>query len=210
MKEFKDGMVEDIVSKGHQFYDSEDYIDAIELYELVQQFEPRKPFFSLKVQLAEAYKNINEPNKSIEIYEELMDKEYRIIASIVEIAEIKKEFLNDFEAAKDYYMTAHRLAVKQYKRFYGEGYSLVIDEKYVPYEHYLLYSGLANIYLDLEDYDMAIKAAAWNKYVWPDSTDAYLTSARAYIAKNQEDDACKEFIGARNRGWEGLPTISCN
>ncbi len=210
MKLFKDNMVNDIVLEGNQFFDEGNYDDAIHLYELVQHFEPEKPFFSLKVQLAEAYKKVNDPAKSIEIYEDLMEKEYRIIASLVEIARIKKDFLADLESAKEYYLMAHKVAVKQYKNFYGEGYSLVINERYVPSEHYELYSGLANIYFDMGDSDMAIKASAWNKYVWPDSVDAYLTSAKAYIAKNDEASACEEFIGARNRGWEGIPNISCN
>lgn len=210
MKQFKDNMVTDIVFEGNQFFDEGNYDDAIHLYELVQRFEPEKPFFTLKVQLAEAYKKVNDPAKSIAIYEDLMAKEYRIIASLVEIARIKKDFLADLESAKEYYLMAHKVAVKQYKNFYGEGYSLVINERYVPAEHYELYRGLANIYMDMGDSDLAIKASAWNKYVWPDSVDAYLTSARAYIAKNDESAACEEFIGARNRGWEGIPNISCN
>ncbi len=210
MKLFKDNMVNDIVLEGNQFFDEGNYDDAINLYELVQRFEPDKPFFTLKVQLAEAYKKVNDPAKSIEIYEDLMAKEYRIIASLIEIAQIKKEFLADLESAKEYYLMAHRVAVKQYKSFYGEGYSLVINERYVPSEHYVLYSELADIYLEMGDPDMAIKASDWNKYVWPDSVSAYLTSANAYLVKNDEAAACDEFIGARNRGWEGIPPISCN
>lgn len=210
MKMFKDNMVEDIVAEGDYYYQNEKFDDAIYLFEMVQKFEPEKPFFNLKVQLAEAYKKINNPTKSIKIYEDLMNREYRIIASLVEIAQIKKEFLADLESAKDYYLMAHNLAVKQYKSFYGQGYSLVINERYVPSEHYYLYSGLAEIYLDMGDPDLAIKAAKWNKYVWPDSTDAFLLSARAYIAKNDESAACEEFVGARNKGWEGIPTIACD
>jgi curved DNA-binding protein CbpA len=210
MKLFKDNMIDDIITKGNLAFVQDKYDEAIYLYELVQQFEPTKPLFNLKVNLAESYKRINQPEKSIEIYEDLMVREYRIIASMVEIAEIRRDFLKDDESAKDYYLDAHKRAVKQYKSFYGEAYSLVIDERHVPEEHYDLYTGLADIYLRLNNPDMAVKAAAWNKYVWPDSTHAYLISAEAFIITGQYDKACVEFVEARNRGWEGLPSITCN
>ncbi|MEQ9403139.1 MAG: DnaJ domain-containing protein [Cyclobacteriaceae bacterium] len=210
MKQFKDNMVSDLITKGDEKFKSKTYNEAIYLYELVQKFEPKKPFFGLKVQLAEAYKKVNDPAKSIEIYEDLMVRDYKIIASMVEIAEIRRDFLQDIEAARDYYLDAHKRAVKQYKSFYGEGYSLVINQKYVPSEHYDLYTGLADIYLRLDNPEMAIKAADWNKYVWPDSTDAYLISAKAYIVKEMNDRACIEFEGALLRGWKGTPTITCN
>ncbi len=210
MKLFKDNMVESIVSKGHHNFEDENYDEAIQLFEMVQRFEPKKPFFNLKVQLAEAYKKVNNPTKSIEIYEDLMAREYRIIASVVEIAEIHKEYLNDLQAARDYYLTAHQLASNQYKSFYGQAYSLVIDQKYVPAEHYDLYTGLANVYLEMGDLELAIKAAKWNKYVWPDSTHAFLISAQSYVQQGFNEQACLEFTGASQRGWKGLPTISCN
>ncbi|MEP5612161.1 MAG: DnaJ domain-containing protein [Cyclobacteriaceae bacterium] len=210
MKLFKDNMVSDVVAKGNYSFDLGDYDEAIGLYEMVQRFEPEKPFFALKVQLAEAYKKVNDPAKSIKIYEDLMVREYRIIASMVEIAEIRRDFLQDIEAARDYYLDAHQRAVKQYKSFYGEGYPLVINQRYVPESHYDLYTGLADIYLRLNNPEMAIKAADWNKYVWPDSIHAYLISANAYATMEMNDEACQEFIGARNKGWEGIPKITCN
>ena len=69
-------MIDDIVSEGNLFFDEENYNDAIYLYELVQRFEPKKPFFTLKVQLAKAYKKVNDPDKSIKVYEDLMTREY--------------------------------------------------------------------------------------------------------------------------------------
>lgn len=210
MQLFKDNMIEDIILLGDDNYSVEKYDEAIYLYELVQEFEPSKPYYDLKLQLAEAYKKVNEPNKSIAIYEDLMVRDYRTIASMVEIAEIRRDFLEDIEAARDYYIDAHKRAVKQYKSFYGEAYSLVINERYVPEEHYDLYTGLADIYLRLNNPEMAIKAADWNKYVWPDSADAYLISAHAYLVQQEDDLACIEFTEARNRGWEGIPTINCN
>lgn len=210
MRFFKDNMVQDIILLGDENFQTEKYDKAIYLYELVEKFEPSKPFYELKLQLAEAYKKVNEPDKSIEVYEKLMVLDYKTIASMVEIAEIRRDFLKDVESAKEYYLNAHKRAVAQYKNFYGEAYSLVINERYVPEEHYDLYSGLADIYLRLDNPEMAIKAADWNKYVWPDSTHAYLISANAWLALKEQDKACEEFQEARNRGWEGRPFAACD
>lgn len=210
MEVFKRDMVDNIISKGDVNYEKKAYKDAIQLYELVQRFEPHKPFFEVKTHLAEAYKKVDQPKKSIEIYEELMLWEYRIIASLVEIAEIKRDLLEDLESAKDNFMTAHRLAEKQYKSFYGDAYSIVIDQRYVPEEHYYLYTGLADIYFKLGDHEKAIRAAIWNKYVWPDSTDAFLLTGNAYLALNRETEACREFNAAIELGWQGDLPVSCN
>lgn len=209
MKLFRDNMVDDIISKGDQSFDQQHYEEAIYLYELVQKFEPKKPLFAVKTHLAEAYLKTNRPDKSIAIYEDLMMKEYRIIKSLIEIAEIHRDRMGNLQAAREYYLDAHKMAVKQYKNFYGEGYSLVINERYVPSEHYELYTGLADIYYRLEDYELALKASLWNKYVWPDSVDAFLISANTYLAQGKNDEACLEYREAKNRGWRGETAIRC-
>lgn len=210
IRDFKESMVDYVASEGNYYFENHNYHGAIDLYELIQKFEPDKPFFRLKLRLAESYKRTNNPEKSISIYEELMLREYRIIASMVEIAKIRRDYLNDNQSAMDYYLNAHKEAVKMYKSYYGQGYPLVINQRNIPADHYELYKGLADIYLRLDDPTMAIKAADWNKYVWPDSTHAYLTSAHAYMVQNQLEDACEEYVGARNRGWLGIPPINCN
>ncbi len=210
IKLFKDNMIDNIITKGDSYFKNEAYNKAIYLYELVQKFEKNKPHFSLKAQLAKAYLKIDRPKKSIEIYKELMLKEYRVISSLIEIAEIHRDQMEDLATAKEYYLDAHRIAVQQYTRFYGAAYSLVISERYIPSEHYDLYTGLADIYYRLGEYELAIKASKWNKYVWPDSIDAYLNSANAYIALKNMTDACKEYDEAIIRGWKGSPKINCN
>lgn len=210
MKVFKEDMIENIIEKAHNKFQSSAFEEAIALYEMVKEFEPGMPFFEMKGYLAKAYKMNDQPRKSINVLEEFLVNEYEIIETLVEIAEINRDMLNDQETAKEYYMIGHRLAVKRYKQFYGEGYALVIREEFVPKSHYQLYTGLADIYYQLDDFEMAIKAANWNKYVWPDSIDAFLTSAESYLALNSKNNACFEFSEALNLGWNGTVPINCN
>lgn len=210
MKAFKNSMLDRIIEKGDIQYQKGDYHGAIGLYELVQEFAPDLPFYELRQKLADAYKKTNQPEKAIDILKNFLVGEYEIISSLVKIAEIHRDEMKNLDEALDHLLIAHRLAIKRYKTFYGEGYALVIDEKYVPKSHFDLYTMLADLYLRLDDPEMAIKAADWNKYVWPDSAISYVTSAQAYDAMNQNSKACLEFAGARERNWEGETPNYCN
>lgn len=210
MRDFKNSMLDNIVTKGDLEFDQENFVGAIALYELVQEFSPDLPFYELRQKLAEAYKKTNQPEKAIEILKNFLVGEYEIIASLVKIAEIQRDELNNPEEALDHLLIAHKLAIKRYKTFYGKGYALVINEKYVPKSHYDLYTALADLYVELDDPEMAIKAADWNKYVWPDSASSYVTTAKAYLSLDQRNRACQEFSGARERNWTGETPNYCN
>jgi curved DNA-binding protein CbpA len=206
---FKESMIDAMISFGDQYYFDQDYEEAIRYYELIQEFQPDNPFFPQKKRLAYAYKVTNQTEKSIGLLEEFLLHEFELIGTIAELAAINKEILKDYKTSKEYYDLGHNLAVKRYKRFYGEGYPLVIKAKYLPESHYRLYAGLADNYLRMENYRMAIKAADWNKYVWPDSAEAYIVTGDAYLRMNELDKACEEYIEAMNLGWNGDRPIDC-
>ncbi|MEQ9302819.1 MAG: tetratricopeptide repeat protein, partial [Marinoscillum sp.] len=210
MKIFKTTMLDRIAEQGNLHFNKQEYQQAIDLYELVQEFAPNLPFYELRQKLAEAYKKTNQPEKAIAILKDFLIGEYEIISSLVKIAEIQHKELSNPAEALDHLLIAHRLAIKRYKTFYGDGYAMVINEKYVPGSHYYLYTYLADIYLELDDPEMALKAADWNKYVWPDSASSYITSANAYLKMGQKNNACQEYAGAKDRNWPENSTIYCN
>lgn len=210
MKIFKDTMIDAIIERGNEEYEKSNFQAAIALYELIQQFQPENPFYQVKKKLADAYMYTGNGDKAVNILNSFVLHEYEVIESLVQIAEIYRDQFLDLDRALEHYTIAHRVAIKKYKQYFGEGYPLVISERYVPESHYYLYTGLADIYLQLNDTEMAIKASDWNKYVWPDSVQAYITSADAYIIENQISEACDEYVGAIERGWQGEPSIVCN
>lgn len=209
MKAFKSSMLDQIVIKGDEAFNRNNYFEAINLYQLVQEFAPELPFYELRQKLAESYKRTNQPDKAIEVLKDFLVGEYEIISSLVKIAEIQRDEMNNLDEALDHLLIAHKLAIKRYKTFYGEGYALVINEKYLPKSHFYLYTNLADVYLKLNDTEMAIKAADWNKYVWPDSAISYVTSAEAYFKDGDRYNACVEYSGAKDRGWNGLTPNYC-
>jgi len=210
MKIFKHNMLDLIEEKGNEAFRSSEYAKAIGLYELVQEFAPDLPFYELKKKLADAYRKNDQSEKALSILEEFLVSDYEIIGSLVELAEIQRDDLGNLNGALDHLITAHRLAIKRYKTFYGDGYALVINEKYLPDSHFYLYTSLADLYLRLDDYEMAIKAADWNKYVWPDSAISFVTTAQAYVEMGDQYEACVEYSGARDRNWTGITPSFCN
>lgn len=210
MKAFKNSMVDVIIRKGDHELRSGDYGEAIKLYDHVFELKPNLPWYSVKKNQAQAYKMSGQIDKSIQILEEFLVNEYDIIESLVELAEINRDYLNKPEVAMEKFQLAHRLTVKRYKRFYGEAYPILISQEYLPTSHYYLYTGLADMYLQLDDPEMAIKASNWNKYIWPDSVDAYITSAEAFFELGNLPKACSEYSGAHNRGWTGHTITNCN
>ena len=210
MKAFKRTMVDQIIKKGDNSMLQGDYTSAISLYNQVFDLKPELPWFRVKKNLAKAHKLTGNVEESVAILKSFLVEEFEVVASLVELAEIHRDYLKDYEESMETFQLAHRLAIKRYKRFYGEAYPILIEQEYVPKSHYRLYTGLADMYLRLDDPNMAIKASDWNKYVWPDSIPAYKTTAESYMAMGDFDNACKEFKDAKDRGWLGESPINCD
>lgn len=210
MREFRDTMVDQIIEKGHKELENNKFQAAITLYNLAFELKPQLPYLGIKKRLVEAYKQAGEIEKAIAILEDFLASDFDIIASLVNLAEIHRDYLQNPDEAMENFQLAHRLAVKRYKKIYGEGYPILIREEHLPQSHFHLYSGLADMYLKIGNPQMAIKAADWNKYVWPDSVDAYATSGFAYLELENSLRACEEFESALNRGWRGSPPLNCN
>ena len=206
MKNFYTLLFKKTIEKGHQKYDKGEYFKAIYLYEIIRKYAPHQSLFNLRKQLADAYHKTEQPTKAIAILKKFLVEQYEIIPSLIKIATIERDNLKNLEKALDYILIAHRLAIKGYKIYYGEGYAFVINEKNIPVSHHLLYNTLADIYLKKGDIEMAIKTADWNKYVWPDSSQSYIISGNAYLKLGQLSNACAEFKEAIKRKWkDSLP-----
>ncbi len=210
IKEFKKTMIDQIIERGDENLANNAFDEAVTLYQLVFELRPELPWFDVKKNLATAYKNAGKVDEAIAILEDFLVNDYDIVASLVELAEIYRDLKGDNQESMENFQLAHRLAVKRYKRFYGDAYPIVIRQEYLPKSHFHLYSGLADMYLKLGDAKMAIKASDWNKYVWPDSIPAYKTTAEAMVELGNLIGACEEYNQAIQRGWKGSTLIDCN
>lgn len=210
MKDFKSSMLDKMIEKGDGYFSNNDFREAISIYELVREFAPEKSLYDLRKKLSSSYRAVDQPNKSINLLKGLLSDGYDIVSTLVTIAMVYKEDMENYQEALEQLIIAHRLVIKRYKLYYGEGYSLVINEKHLPASHFYLYTEMADTYLRLNDPEMAIKASEWNQYVWPDSAISYITSANAYLAIHKKQRACEAFKEARKRKWADNNLKYCN
>ena len=210
IREFRDNMVDQIIDMGHQELANKNFETAIKLYNQAFELKPQRPFLSVKKRLVEAYKQAGEINKAVATLENFLINDFDIIASLVSLAEIYRDNLNDSNKAMENFQLAHSIATKRYKKAYGEAYPMLIRQEHLPRSHYYLYSGLADMYLRISNQPMAIKAADWNKYIWPDSAAAYVTTGYALMSLGNLESACAEFKNAASRGWTEIKPIDCN
>lgn len=209
MSDYKAEVFESLIDKGEKNYYDLQFENAIYYYEIIERFSPRKPI-PLKEHLAKSYQFTNRPKAAIKVFTELLINGYRHLDCYLTIGEIYRDQLDDDLEAERYLTLARELSIKQYRSIYGKAYFLVISGEHLPAHHYRLYTGLANIYLDLKKYEKAIKTTEWNTQVWPDSAENYAVAAKGYLALNEMTEACENFRIASTLGYNGTVQIDCS
>lgn len=208
MLEYKNELYNNFIFEGEHNFNNGEYGEAIYYFELIEEHAERKPL-PLREHLALAYRNTNQPHKSLKVFTELLISGYRSLETYIQMAEIHRDLLEDQEEAKRYFEIASDQAIKKYEAIYGDAYPLVITGKLLPEHHYRLYTGLADSYLKTGDYTKAVKATRWNINVWPDSAANYAIAARGYQALGVHRKACESYTRAVNLGYRETIHISC-
>lgn len=207
MQEYRTGLMEEIMFKGEANYMKRDFENAIRYYELVEHFSPYRPM-TMKARLAQSYRYVDQPEESIRKLKELIEMNYRVIPTLVQIAEVYDQELEDVEMAQDYLELAREVAVNDYRARFGNGYMMVLTEEFLPYEHFFLFENLADLYNRINEPEKSLGATNWMKQIWSDSTQSYVQAGRSYELLNQRENACQQYGIARVMGHpDPLPFI---
>ena len=205
---YKDKLYDSLLLNGETSYMDQDFSNAIFYFELIEAYAPSKPI-QIKSQLATAYKETNQPYKSIKKLKELLILNFRTLDVYMSLAEIYRDQLNDLDEAKRYYEIANEQTTQNYRAVYGDAFPLIMNGKYLPSAHYYLYMNLASIYLESGDPEKAIKATKWNIKMWPDSASNYIIAGKGYLLLDRKSQACKQFGIARQLGYRSQLPINC-
>lgn len=210
MEEYKEGVFENLIFEAESRYNRGLYTDAIPYYELIERYAPRSPL-PMKEHLCVAYRYTNRPDESIKKIKEMLIANYRMMENYLLMAQIHYYDLQRTDEARKYYEIASDLAIKKYEAIYGDAYLLILNSRMLPDSHYTLYTELANIYLESDQPEKALKATKWNINVWPDSAANYAIAAKCHERLNQYDEACKLWNKALATGYpkESI-TLLCN
>ena len=209
MRNFKSEKLDEIILKGEAHYLEEDFEKAIRYYELANRFSPYRPR-EMKAHLARSYRFVDKTQESLRLFAELIEDNYEVIATLVQIAEVYREELGDNSTAKNYLELAREAAVRQYQKRFGLAYPLVISNEFIPYDHFYLYRQLGELYNELGEPENSIGTTNWMRQVWPDSASVYFIAGASYELLKQDARACGQYSLALYLGYsEPLPEI-CN
>ena len=208
IKQYREEILEDIMFQGEASYLDNNFQRAIRYYELVEQFSPYRPMV-LKARLAQSYRHVDEPEKSLRMLKELIESNYQVVATLVQIAEVYDVELDDLKMSADYLELARDVAVNDYRARFGKGYMVVVTEEFLPLDHYFLYRNLADLYNRMEQPELSLGASNWIKRVWRDSTEAWLMAAKSYELMDESTNACMEYTQAMEMGYSGAFPLIC-
>ena len=207
MQQYHVSIMEDMIFKAENEFEKHDFVNAIRYYELVEQFSPYRPN-AMRARLALSYRYTGKPKQSILLLKELIEAKYQVVSTLVQIGEIYNEELLESEEAKKYFELARDVAVEEYRSRFGKAYMLVVEEEFIPKDHYSLFLNLATLYNELEQPDKSIGISNWMKRVWNDSSDAYVLAGNSYEMLKNKSQACQEYRKAKSFGYKHeLPAI---
>lgn len=209
MAEFKEHLYVEFLDKAERNYRYKNFGEAIYYYELILDYGPRTTQVLLE-HLAESYHQDGQLQKAIVQYNQLLLNGYHMLNAYMSLALIHHVNLKNPEEALIYYELASEKAIEAYKGTYGDGYPLVISGRLIPPEHYYLYTGLAQAYLETGNPERAIKATKWNVNMWPDSTANYVIAAKGLFETGEKRQACYSLHIAEQLGYLGDPGFTCN
>jgi len=192
MKSFRSEKLEEIIFKGETYYLEKDFEQAIAYYELVDRFSPYRPP-TMKARLAQSYRFIHKPNQSLRLFAELIEDNYQVIATLVQMGEVYRDELEDFESARDYLELARDAAIRQYRSRFGRAYSVVVTSEFIPVDHFYLFEDLGKLYNEMDEPEKSLGASHWMKRVWPDSASAYAIAGKSHELMGNTTLACGEY-----------------
>lgn len=192
MQFFKDELIADTKERGKSNYEKGQYTEAIFYIDMLDRHTDIKEL-SLKESLALSYRATGQTEKAIHVLTQLLMRNYKRIYVFVELAEIYRDEYGDFEKALFYFEKGNQSAKDYYESVYGKAYNIIVNGNMLPDLHYRLYTGLADIYLRLEQPEEAISVTEWNKQVWPNRPDNFIIAAEGYRILGSESAAQNEL-----------------
>ena len=208
MRVYHTSIMENLIFKGESQFERRDFADAIRYYELVEQFSAYRPN-GMRARLALSYRYTNKPKQSILLLKELIEAKYQVVSTLIQIGEIYNEELEEMEEAKKYFELARDVAVTEYQSRFGKAYMLVVEEEFIPKDHYYLFKNLAELYNELEYPEKSIGISNWMKRVWNDSSESFVLAAKSYEMLNNQSQACQEYKKAISLGNSAALPLFC-
>jgi hypothetical protein len=192
MQEFKNQLIQETKYLGRTHFANGRYSEAIYYLEILDKHTVIKEL-TLKESLAQAYKNTDQTYKSIYTFTQLLMHGFNKTYVYVQLAEIHRDDLEDYNKALFFFEKANDSAKEHFEAVYGKAYHVILTGRVLPEMYFRLYTGLADIYLKLDQPQQAISVTEWNKQIWHNRQDNFLIAAEGYKRLGNEIMAREEL-----------------
>ncbi|MGL1888316.1 MAG: J domain-containing protein [Reichenbachiella sp.] len=195
-KEFKKSLIVEMKKNGDDFFDEEQYGQALEMYGALSDFSIAKTM-SYRKKMAFAYKGNGQIEEAIDIYRTLHLYGYESLDFYYEMGQLYEEGLSNYEQALKYYKISSDKAISTYEVTIGKAYPIVITAAMIPKSHYDIYMNVAEMNYKAGKYEEAVVSVAWSKGIWPDSAFQYQIEINSLIALAREEESETVFQEAK-------------
>lgn len=164
------------------------------------------------VALAICYRRLGNASHSVELLENLLDKNPELLTANKEIAFIYKNDLGDFDRALFYLERSTAIIVNNYIDHYGKAYYVVIDPKNHPPSDFEVFLEKARVYSAFNKHKEAIDACKWAEVLKPESPEPNILMGYSYFEAGDYRNACKSVKKAKKKGAqvpEQLENLNC-
>lgn len=192
-------------------YKNQAFRDALWGYLFYMEYTGRQDVEML-YKTANCYRQIDQPDNSIFILNNLLNQNFKRIQMLELIAKIYKEDMGNETLALKYYEMSLLTIKQQFKEIYGEAYRLLVSAERTPTTYKQIYFGAAELYYFKKEYTEASKLLEWVIFFEPENEKAYQYLINCYLQMEKEGEACQIFQKANDKNIDvsNIPLTNCS
>jgi len=198
-KFFKQDIINRLQYEADKAYEDKSFAKALSYFLILKDY---KTVLGLRFyfDLGNCYRETNQPQKAIEIFEYILRADTRNIGAYNEIGSIYRDLKNDYKKALQFLNAGCQIAIEDYQEMYGHAFAMLVPENSNPESHPDIFLSRAQTYHKLSNYQEALADCHWVIHLRPYNADAYLLQGDCYSESGKNDNACNSWKKASKFG----------
>lgn len=192
IKSFKESLLRNLIEEGDRQFEQGQYYEALDNYQIAA---PHLIYlsFDFRHRMARCYQETRQAREALDIYKGLLKTGLQKRMILMNMAQIYRDDLRDYEESLHIFNQAANLAIDNYISTFGEAYLILIHAGNVPEEDFDIFIGEARAYLLAGNVEQSLHETKWLANIWPRKAEVYILRAECYRAMGFEDLACENL-----------------